>query len=136
MKKHVYHSRAFFLEIVMNLLLFTVCAAICLQLFVAAYTNNADSRMLAEACLKAQTLAELFKLESGQKESIAQRSGGVASGDEILVFYDKDWNPASESESLYKLSCDINQAVGIIKADIQVLNGEKEIFSITAMVAG
>ena len=136
MKKHAFHSRAFFLEIVMNLLLFTICAAICLQLFAMAYTRNADSRVLAEASLKAQTLAEVFKLESGRIESIARRSGGGVSENEILIFYDKDWNAASESEALYKLSCDINQNVEIITADIRVLKGEKEIFSITAMVTG
>ena len=136
MKKHAFHSRAFFIEIVMNLLLFTVCAAICLQLFAMAYTRNADSRILAEASLKAQTLAEVFKLESGQKESVARRSGGGISGNEIQIFYDKDWNSASESEALYRLSCDINQNPDIVTADIRVFKGEKEIFSITAMVAG
>ena len=134
MVKPAYHSRAFFLELVMNLFLFVICAAICLQLFVMAYVRSTDSRILSEASIRMQTLAEIFKYERGDEALTARRIGGVATGNEILVFYDKDWNLTSKSNAQYRLICAIRQNEGLKEAEIIALNGDNEIFSIIVMV--
>ena len=136
MKKRASHSRAIFLEIILNLLLFTACAAICLQLFVKAYVQNTDSRMLTEASMKAQSMAEVFKHERGQAVPIAQCFDGIVSAGSVLVFYDREWNPSSKSEAYYRLTCDIQNENGLKKGDIRAFKGDQEIFLITAKVNG
>jgi hypothetical protein len=95
---------------------------------------NLDSRMLTEASMKAQSMAEVFKFEHGDAATIARRFDGIATADEIHVFYDQNWKYSSPSDAYYRLICNIRQDNGLKKGDIRAYQGNKEIFSIIAMV--
>ncbi|MDR2714121.1 MAG: hypothetical protein LBB42_01135 [Coriobacteriales bacterium] len=63
-------SRAFFLELALNIVIFTFCALITMQVFIEARTLSQQSSALSHLSLEAQTTAELFKTTGGDVDAL------------------------------------------------------------------
>ena len=108
----------FLMELIIMLLVFAVSAVVCLRVFAGAKQISEDSARLDAAVIQAQTAAEYWKTNHGDLEETA-KDMGVLSDDNSFTVYDE------ENELHLDFSCE-----GAV-ADIIVLSGEKEIFSIT-----
>jgi hypothetical protein len=84
-------SALFLFELMIIILVFTLAAAICTQIFASAFNMTAESRELTMSSINAQTVAEQFK------------AGGE--GIEPLYF-DRDWAVAEEPDAYYTIEID------------------------------
>ncbi|MBP1737218.1 MAG: hypothetical protein H6Q60_1099 [Oscillospiraceae bacterium] len=62
-------SPLFLTELIFSLVIFSLCAAVCVSLIVRAQTISTDSRQLSQALMLAETVAEEFKAEQPLTES-------------------------------------------------------------------
>ncbi len=107
----------FLMEIVIMLLVFSLSAAVCLQIFVGARGISEESRRLDRAVLEAQTAAEYWKATGGDLDETAALMHTQAGNDGFSVFYEEEWMHL-------EFVCERK------KADIDVLQGEEVIFSL------
>ena len=91
MKNRAQNSNFFLLELVLNLFLFVLCAAICVGLLLSAWKLSRDSSALTAAVNLAQTAAEEWKATG----SVSAESEGLScelreNGDsaDILILQD------------------------------------------------
>ena len=64
-------SRAFFLEVLLNILVFALCAAVAIQIFTAGQLAVSESNVLTTLALDGEALAESFKYSDGSLEELA-----------------------------------------------------------------
>ncbi|MBR5269950.1 MAG: hypothetical protein IKU21_05545 [Anaerotignum sp.] len=113
------HSKTplFLMELIIMLLVFSVSAAICLQVFAGARRISDESRRLDIAVMQAQTAAECWKASYGDLEKTAEYMGTEADENGFSLYDDKE-------KMTLDFQCEDMQAT------IIVLNGEEEIFSL------
>jgi hypothetical protein len=102
-------SRAFFLELVLNLVIFVFCAAVCLQVFAAGYDSSRKSEALSHLSIEAQTIAEHFQAADGDIAAIAPTISATRIADtEYRVYYSPTYTPVSDTSAPYMISCEIS----------------------------
>ncbi|MDR2108678.1 MAG: hypothetical protein LBP28_04365 [Coriobacteriales bacterium] len=118
-------SRAFFLELVLDIVIFVLCAAVALQVFVQARVTSDESAALTHLSLEAQQLAETFKA-----------SGDIA---EPTLYFDESFLRCDASVARYRLVCAIDSSQSPLStAEITVFtdnlaeHSETKLFSLTA----
>jgi hypothetical protein len=105
MKKSGTKTGLFLLELVIALLLFAFCAAICVQIFVGAKFRTQDSEALSKSVFLASSAAELYKAYGGDLERLrgayGKNSASLYDG-RLVVYYDENWeetmNPMLSSD--------------------------------------
>lgn len=114
------HSKTplFLMELIIMLLVFSVSAAICLQVFAGAKRISEESRKLDAAVIHGQTAAEYWKASHGDLDKTAAMMGALPNEDGFVVYDEENWlHMAFTCEGA--------------TADIVVFSGETEIFSLT-----
>lgn len=130
--KRTSKSGLFLLELVLGILFFSLASAVCVSLFVNARLTSARSRDLTEAMLQAQTVAESYRSVDGDMERLAQLLDAQQQEDALCLFYDKDWNPASDSSyARYTLWIRSEDHGHLDSAEILVTKGESDLFSLS-----
>ena len=81
-------SGLFAIELLIAVGIFSLCAAICVGLFVRAEVMSRDSADLNRAVTEARNAAECFKAAGGDLEETARLTGGELAGDKLLLRYD------------------------------------------------
>ena len=117
------HSKTplFLMELLIMLLVFSISAAICLQVFAGARRISDESRRLDLAVMQAQTAAECWKASYGNLDKTAELLNAEAEKNGFSI-YDE------EKQIHLDFSCEDATAY------IAVLSGEEEIFSLTCEV--
>ena len=85
----------FLLELMISLLLFSFCAAICVQIFHASNKRTESAEDLSKAVFEATTLAELYKANGGDLQAVADSFNPVHAwymNDVLSVYFDENWN--------------------------------------------
>ena len=82
-------SGLFAIELLIAVGVFSLCAAICVGLFVRSEVMSQDSADLNRAVSEARSAAECFKAAGGDLERTAQLTGGQMMGDTVCVSYDE-----------------------------------------------
>ena len=90
-------SGLFAIELLVAVGIFTLCAAICVGLFVRSEVMSRDSAVLTRAVSEAKSAAECYKAEGGDLARTAALFGGSVQDGALRVSYDKDWNILPES---------------------------------------
>ena len=86
-------SGLFAIELLISVGIFSLCAAICVGLFVRSEVMSQDSANLSRAVTEARNAAECFKAAGGDMEKTAQLTGGeLATGGTLFLEYDENWN--------------------------------------------
>ena len=82
----------FLVELIIALLLFAFCAAICVQVFVSARQKAQDSEALSHSVFLATSAAECYKSTNGDMTKVAALLGVNSDGGAVLgIRYDADW---------------------------------------------
>ncbi len=89
-------SGLFAIELLIAVGVFSLCAAICVGLFVRAEVMSQDSANLSRAVGEARTAAECFKAAGGDLEKTAALAGGSLEGGALRLYYDGDWQKTDE----------------------------------------
>lgn len=93
-------SGLFAIELLIAVGIFSMCAAICVGLFVRSEVMSQDSASLNRAVSEARNVAECFKAAGGDLEKTAELTGGQLEEDyelyhQIYLYFDKNWNRVS-----------------------------------------
>ena len=114
------HSKTplFLMELLIMLLVFSISAAICLQVFAGARRISDESRRLDLAVMQAQTAAECWKASHGNLDKTAELLNAKAEKNGFSI-YDE------EKQMHLDFLCEDTTAY------IAVLSREEEIFSLT-----
>ena len=89
--KRLSRTRLFLLEMLVNLLVFCIGAAICLMALSRAYSMSADSRVASQA----QRITE--------NAAMAFRAAGRCDEGAFTAWYSQDWQPVREKKAIYRL---------------------------------
>jgi len=89
-------------ELLISVGIFTLCAAVCLGLFVKAEIVSQDCADQDQAVEAAKSAAAAFRLCGWQRE-LAEVSGGSEENGVVTIYYDGDWQPAG-GEAAYTLT--------------------------------
>lgn len=84
----------FLVELMISLLLFAFCAAICLQIFNAAGEQTRKSEALSKGVFRATEVAELYKAFGGDITAMREvYSQAAPIGGDLVEYYDAEWQP-------------------------------------------
>ena len=92
------------IEITLMILIFSVCASVCMRLFVSANEKANRSGNLACAVGWAQTAADTYKSCGGDHAEAALRLGADLAGKTATVWFDRDWNACAQTEGTFCLT--------------------------------
>ena len=87
-------SSLFLMELILAILAFSLCSAVCVRLFAAARLESAAAADLNRAVLSAQTAADSFKAAGGDPDAFCALTGAQEAGDGSLqLSYGSGWEP-------------------------------------------
>ncbi|MDR1087745.1 MAG: hypothetical protein LBL23_00405 [Coriobacteriales bacterium] len=102
-------SRAFFLELLLNMLMFAVCAVVALQVFAQGRIATDESAALTILTLDAETLAETYKTTTGELGTLASsledrdHAGELTGEGKLVYYYNNQLEPSSADDARYTL---------------------------------
>lgn len=101
----------FLMELIISILFFALSSAVCIQLFAKSHVLDEKTKKENMAIVKCENFCEMYigLLEDYPNDSerlkvMADLTSGKISDNQIIVFYDKTWNPCPESEATYYAS--------------------------------
>jgi len=98
-------SAVFLFELMIIILVFTLAAAVCTQIFASAYTMSTESRELTMSSINAQTIAEQFKSGKSDTEPL---------------YFDSDWALTNRAGASYSVELDERTASNMREAYVNV----------------
>ena len=115
-------SGLFAIELLIAVGVFSLCAAICVGLFVRSEVMSQDSADLNRAVAEARSAAECFKAAGGDLEKTAELTGGQISGDTTLfISYDQSWHKLDAgAESAFDITLTLRPEDGYTGASLSV----------------
>jgi Tfp pilus assembly protein PilE len=123
-------TRALFLELVLDLVIFAVCAVICLQVFATAHLESARSAALSRLSIEAQEIAELFKSGETDAASLAAvLPQAHQEGDTVRWYYDQDLLATSDEDASFILTCAVDGSQPVGRAQITLDEGSTRLLS-------
>ena len=115
-------SGLFAIELLIAVGVFSLCAAICVGLFVRSEVMSQDSAGLNRAVAEARSAAECFKAVGGDLEKTAELTGGQIIGDTTLfISYDQSWHKLDAgAESAFDSTLTLRPEDGYTGASLSV----------------
>ena len=108
----------FLMELIIMLLVFSISAAVCLQVFSGAKKISEESRKLDAAVMQAQTIAEYWKASHGDLEETAEMLYVIPDETGFKLYDEENWLHT-------EVFCEGDTM------NITVFSGEKEIYSLS-----
>jgi Tfp pilus assembly protein PilE len=121
-------SRALFLELVLDLVIFAICAVICLQVFAGAHLESARSAALSQLGAEAQQIAEMFKSGADDTALITALPTAKQEKDTISWYYDQNLSPVPVDQAYFTLTCVIDETRSLRQAKIVLTEGSRQLF--------
>lgn len=91
------------MEQLVMLLVFSLAAALCLQVFVLSARMSRWCEARDQAVTEVQNTAEAIKASAGDLRQCATLLGGTADDQTLQIFYDKNWK-TTEDQDTYALT--------------------------------
>ena len=91
-------SGLFAIELLIAVGVFSLCAAICVGLFVRSEIMSQDSADLNRAVSEARSAADCFKAAGGGLEKTAELTGGRIVENTIFIGFDQNWKKLEAGE--------------------------------------
>ena len=126
----------FLMELIITILLFAACGAVCVKLFVTSHVMTKETVELNEAVSIAQGFAEVMRGTDGDMNSVLEHYPSAVSGGDgfFEVFYDEDFNVCEFSEASYvsDVTMSPNGAIQNMEIRIVRLSDYKDIYTLNA----
>lgn len=107
MKKITTHSKSglFLMEMILSLLILSLTAAACIQLFAAARSCYRQAREWNHIQELTTTAGEILEGSNGSQEAFLELlPGGTVTDESLLYAYDSRWQACSPQEASYRFS--------------------------------
>ena len=124
------------MELIITILLFAACGAVCVRLFVTSYVMTMDTVELNESVSIAQGFAEVMRGTDGDIDSVMKHyPTAIRGGDNFFeVFYDEDFEVCDFDKAVYV--CDVSMgptgAIQNMEVRIVRLRDYKDIYTLDA----
>ena len=103
------------MELIIAILFFSICGAVCLRLFARAHQMNMESDALNHAVTESANIAELisYDLTHNSKDVVSLYPDAQVTTDDsalpytsLIVYYNSDWNICERADADYSLQAD------------------------------
>lgn len=121
------NSGLFLIEFMIVLLFFSISAAVCVSIFVHAHSLNKESGEKNQALLLAQSAAE--QLKASGEDILKEMGAEKIENGAYLFYYDESWKQ-TEEKSIYCMTIETKTENKLLKVQISIDNGKKEIFNL------
>jgi Tfp pilus assembly protein PilE len=121
-------SRALFLELVLDLVIFAVCAVICLQVFAGARLESARSAALSQLGTEAQEIAEMFKSGADSAALVTVLPDATREKGTITWYFDQNLSSVPDDQAHFILTCVIDESRPLRQAKIVLAEGSQQLF--------
>lgn len=132
-------SSLFLLELILAILFFSLASAVCVQFFVKSHILSRDAQKLNHAVNECSGIAEIVTTSDGADEAVelikevypdisagpSEENGDVPSVS-VRIFYNKDFIPCAENESIYKLHAVLWEQGNMLTAGMTMADVDKE----------
>jgi len=121
------HSKSktslFLMELIITILFFSVCAAVCMQLFVQTHLLGQKTRELNHAVATAQGCAEVMRGTDGSIDEILKFYPSAVSDNETFleVYYDSDFKVCEYTDAAYVADITLKPNGAIQNMDINIV---------------
>lgn len=126
----------FLMEFIITLMLFSICSAVCMQLFARANSLSRSTFELNNAVSCAQGFAEVMRGTDGSIDSILEMYPEAVRGGEDFfeVFYDKNFDECEYEDAVYSGDVSIYPDGRIQNMDVKIkrLSDYEEIYTLNA----
>ncbi len=126
----------FLMELIITILLFAACGAVCVKLFVTSYVMTVDTTELNESVSIAQGFAEVMRGTDGDIDSVLEHyPSAVRGGDGFFeVFYNEDFEVCDYADAVYVSDVTMapNGAIQNMEVRVVRLKDYKEIYTLNA----
>ena len=126
----------FLMELIITILLFAACGAVCVKLFVTSYVMTKETVELNEAVSIAQGFAEVMRGTDGDIDSVMEYYPEAIRGGEgfFEVFYNGDFEVCGYEEAAYvgDVTMTPNGAIQNMEIRIVRLSDYREIYTLDA----
>ncbi len=120
-KQHTPKATLFLMELVIVIFFFSICAAICVNIFGSAQQMADNSENLSRAAMEARSAASCYKAAEGDLAETARLLEGIQTENSVLVYFDEAWNRTGNSgEALFAAQLKQRELPG--EADVYVLH--------------
>ena len=123
-KQHAPKATLFLMELVIVIFFFSICAAICANMFGSAQQMADNSENLSRAVVEARSVASCYKAADGDLEKTARLLDGVQLDDSAVVYFDEAWNKIADSETA-QFAVQLKQREHPGEADVYILHLNK-----------
>ena len=123
-KQHAPKATLFLMELVIVIFFFSICAAICVNMFGSAQQMADDSDNLSRAVVEARSAASCYKAADGDLEKTARLLDGVQLDESVAVYFDEMWNKTADSETA-QFVVQLKQREYPGEADVYILHLDK-----------
>ena len=115
-------SSLFLMEFIIILMLFAVCAAICMQLFAATDMLSRRTTELNKSVAVAQSFVEVMRSEDGEINSMLKYyPEAIIMGESNLeIFYDSEFVSCGYSDADYICEVALSQDEAIVDIEVRV----------------
>ncbi|MBR1909195.1 MAG: hypothetical protein IJ821_01270 [Lachnospiraceae bacterium] len=124
----------FLMELIITILLFAACGAVCVKLFVTSYVMTKETVELNEAVSIAQGFAEVMRGTNGDIDSVIEHYPEAVRGDAgfFEVFYDEEFEPCEYGEAVYvsDVTMTPNGAIQNMEVRIVRLSDYRDIYTL------
>lgn len=94
-KQHTSKSTLFLMELVL-VIFFSICAAICVNVFGSGQMMAKNSYHLSNAVMAARSAASCYKAADGDLQQTAALLEGQQDGTQCVVYYDHQWQQVAQ----------------------------------------
>lgn len=130
-KRYASKSTLFLMELVMVLLFFSLCAAICVSVFGTAQQMARDSHALSDSVMAARSAASCYKSAEGNLEQTMALLDGQWEQTQGVVYYDKQWRPVpTAEESSYFLQIQPLAQAGEAEITVYTVDKDAPVFTL------
>ena len=124
------------MELIITILLFAACGAVCVKLFVTSYVMTVETVELNESASIAQGFAEVMRGSDGDIDSVLEHYPDAIRGGEgfFEVFYDENFEVCGYADASYvsDVTMSPNGAIQNMEVRVVRLRDYKEIYTLDA----
>lgn len=121
------------MELLICVIFFTLCAAICVKTFASSYSLSKKSSDLSGSVLATQSIAEVYKAENGNLDKVLSLFPTEKKDNSIKIYYNNKWNVSSDNSLENYI---IIYETGENEALIEAHKNNTEVFSIKVKAIG
>ena len=108
------HSKAglFLMEIMLNILFFSILVTICLQLFFKAHNLSESTTTQHRAVTTCCSIAEIYQSAGeGEDAILSVYSDGIYEKDQITLYFDEEFISCTENEAAYRATITLGDSL-------------------------